>query len=197
MDNLTDSELIKLYLEGNQKAFESIVNRYAQPIFRFTYKLTDNKDRAHDITQETIIKLWRNIKKIDTSKNLRSLLFTIAKNTTLDYLRKNRNINFSEIDNIHDEDNDNFEQNIADNEPLQHEIFEKNENIKLVQEALETLSVENKMIILLKNGEEMTFDEIATILEKPMNSIKSQYRRSLIKLKFYIKNRIHTDMHQN
>jgi RNA polymerase sigma-70 factor (ECF subfamily) len=197
MDMLTDTQLIGQYLEGNQKAFETIINRYAQPIFRFTYKLTNNKDTAHDITQETIIKLWKNIKKFDTSKNIKAWLFTIAKNTTLDYLRKNKNLNFSDLNNTYDSNDDDFAQNIEDSEPLQFEIFEKNENIEMVQKALETLSVENKMIVLLKNGEEMTFDEIATVVEKPMNSVKSQYRRSLISLKKYIENSDKSKMHQN
>ena len=176
MDNLTDIQLIKIFNGGNAKAFEGIVNKYAQSVNNFVSYLINNTEEAKDITQDTFVKVWRNLEKFDTNRNFKTWVFTIAKRSAIDYLRKRKNVNFSSLDN---EDTDlDFSQNIPDEELLAHEIFEINENIDLVNKALETISVESKMIVLLYNGEEMTFDEIAEILEKPMNTVKSQYRRA-------------------
>ena len=67
-----------------------------------------------------------------------------------------------------------------------NELFEKQEDSENIRIALEKISIENRTIILLHNGEEMTFEEISEILGKPMNTVKSQYRRSLILLKAHI-----------
>ncbi len=188
MENFSDRQLIKLYLEGNQKAFSGIINRYGQVIYRFVFNLIYNSDDAHDIAQETFIKIWKNIQKFDFDKNFKTWLFTIARRTTIDYLRKRKNVSFSSLDDQESEIF--FEETIVDDELLAHEIFEADENIKLVQKALETISVNSRTIVLLHNGEEMTFEEIAKIVDKPMNTIKSQYRRSIFAIKAYIENQI-------
>ncbi len=170
----------------NPKAFEELVHLYAQTLYRFAFKLLENKEDAHDVVQESFIKAWKNLKKYDQKKSFKTWIFTITHRTALDFLRKRKNIHFSQLDT----DEDTFEQSIIDTEPLAHELFEKNENIDLINRALDTLSIQNKTILLLHDGEGMTFDEIAEIQDKSINTIKSQYRRSLLALKEYI-------MHQN
>ena len=186
MENLTDIQLIDLYLEGNTKAFDGLVNRYSQATYRLIVQIVGNKDETHDIVQETFIKVWKNIKKFDQKRNLKTWIFTIAKRTAIDYLRKRKNVAFSSIDDGETETP--FGDNIPDDGLLANEIFEKNEDIELIKKALDSISLENKMIILLHHGEEMTFDEISIVLEKPMNTIKSQYRRTLIGLRKFLIN---------
>lgn len=188
MKQITDAQLIGLYQQGNSKAFESIVNRYAQIVYRFAYKLVNNKEDAHDITQESLIKVWKNIDKFDKSKDFKIWVFTITKRTALDYLRKRKSISFSKIDDS-DQDEYEFEQNIPDEQLLPNELFEQNESVELIKEALETISLEERMIILLHNGEEMTFKEISEILDMPDNTVKSKYRRALLNLRKYIANK--------
>ena len=186
MDFISDKELIEDYFDGNHRAFEDIVNRYSQLVYRFSFRLLNNQEEARDITQETFIKVWKNLKKFDTDKNLKVWIFIIAKRTVIDYARKRKMISFSDMnDQNTDSDSavEDFGQSIADNELLPDEIFEKEENALLVRQTLEKLSLENRTIVLLRNGEEMTFEEIAEVLDKPMNTVKSQYRRTLIELK--------------
>ncbi len=182
MENITDAQLITLYREGNPRAFEGIVNRYAQVIYRFVFKMVKNRDIAHDIVQDTFIKVWKNIKEFDNSKNFKTWIFIIANNTTLDLLRKRKDTTFSTLDS----EEENFDQNIPDTEPLQYELFEKQENVELIEKALDTISPESRTIVLLHDGEDMTFEEIANVVNRPMNTVKSQYRRSLLSLKKYI-----------
>ncbi len=181
MENPSDSELIFQYLNGTTDAFGVLVNRYTQLVYRFVLKvLNNNNDEAHDVTQETLIKAWKNIKKFDRDKNFKPWIFTIAQRTALDFLRKRKNISFTALD---DEKEFSFEQNIPDTEILADEAFERDENVTLIQNAFEKISIESKMIVLLRNGEDMTFEEIAEVLDKPMNTIKSKYRRALSVLK--------------
>lgn len=186
MENFTDSQLIALYREGNHKAFDGLINRHSQAIYRFALRLLASQEDAHDITQETFIKAWKNLKKFDTSRNFKTWIFSIARNLVIDKLRKKKSISFSELDKNISEDENSFDANIPDDQLLPHEIFEQNENIALVKNALESISFDQKTVVLLHHGEEMTFEEISEILNKPMNTVKSQYRRGLISLKKFI-----------
>lgn len=179
MESLTDQQLITLYREGNVNAFEGIINKYSQILYRFVFRITNNRDMSHDIVQESFIKAWKNIKKYDLNKSFKTWIFTITQRVTIDNLRKIKSINFSDLNS----DEIVFEDNIPDEELLPDQIFEKAENIKLIQDSLQNLSVENRTILLLHHGEDMTFDEISQITGKSINTIKSQYRRSLIKLR--------------
>lgn len=179
MDNLTDQQLVSLYLNGNTNAFKGIINRYSQMLYRFVFRLVCNKDIAHDIVQESFIKAWKSIKKYNFNYNFKTWIYTITKRTAIDHLRRIRTTNFSELDT----DEQNFDESIPDDQLLPDEIFENAENIKLIQNALLELSIDSRTVLLLHHGEEMTFEEISEITGKPMNTVKSQYRRSLIKLR--------------
>ena len=87
----SDNEIIIQYLNGDKDAFTEIVNRYLKLIYNFTYRLVGNEKVAEDISQEVFLKAWKNIKKFDLEKNFKTWIFSIAKNTAIDYLRK-RNI---------------------------------------------------------------------------------------------------------
>lgn len=179
MDNLTDQQLVSLYLNGNTNAFEGIINRYSQMLYRFVFRLVCNKDIAHDIVQESFIKAWKSIKKYNFNYNFKTWIYTITQRTAIDHLRRIKTTNFSELDT----EEQNFDESIPDDQLLPDEIFENTENIKLIQNALLELSIDSRTLLLLHHGEEMTFEEISEITGKPMNTVKSRYRRSLIKLR--------------
>lgn len=179
-----DNELIRHYLEGDNNSFEKLIFRYTKIIYRFVYRTTNNKDDSFDITQEIFLKVWKNIKKYDDKQNFKTWLFTIARNTSIDWLRKKRNYLFSDL--TKEDDNDDFGQTIADTEPLQDAIFEQNELADLLKKVLIKLSMDERTILILHNEDYLTFEEISEIFKKPTNTIKSIYRRSLIKLKRYL-----------
>lgn len=181
MENLTDLQLITLYKEGNHKAFDGLINRYSQNLYRFVLKLLNNKEEARDAVQESFINAWKNIKKYDHRKEFKTWLFSIARNKSIDLLRKKKSVTFSSL-NGEDAETP-FEANIPDSELHPEELFERNETIELVQKALESIPFDYKTIVLLHDGEEMTFEEISEVVDKPMNTVKSQYRRALIALK--------------
>lgn len=139
--------------------FDDIVKTYLTPVYSFVFRLIQDKDMAEDITQDVFIKAW---KKIDTEKNVRAFLFTIARNTTFDYLRKRKHEPLEEME-------------VPDTEPLPPEIFEQKE----VEELFKTIHHEHLELIMLHDIEDMTFEEIAKIVNRPMNTVKSQYRRAL------------------
>ncbi|MCX6789783.1 MAG: sigma-70 family RNA polymerase sigma factor, partial [Candidatus Gribaldobacteria bacterium] len=90
MQKLSDNEIVKRHLKGDEEALEFLVRRYLKPIYSFVCRNVGDADVAEDITQETFVKMWKNLKKFDQQKNFKSWLFTIAKNSSIDFLRKKK-----------------------------------------------------------------------------------------------------------
>ncbi|MFA5751156.1 MAG: RNA polymerase sigma factor [Candidatus Paceibacterota bacterium] len=160
----------------DDKSFEEIVEEYTPLLFNFIAKIA-GRDNASDLIQETFIKIWKNLKRFNPKKaSLKTWIFTIARNTAIDFLKKKKSLVFSELE---DEEIENLEEE----SPLPDEVFETKENRELLKNLLEDLPANYKILILLYYEEEMTFEEIAKIMNRPLNTIKSWKRRAIFELK--------------
>lgn len=177
-----DEKLVKDYLAGDESALIEIIGRYTKPIYNFIYRSIGNSDESSDLTQEVFLKVWKSLKKFDQRKKFKTWIYAIARNASIDWLRKKRNLTFSDIQkNLGDEDS--IENIFEDPEPLADEIFDKVESDHSVREALSELSIDQQNIIILRTVNDLTFEEIGDIVNKPMNTVKSQYHRALKVLK--------------
>jgi RNA polymerase sigma-70 factor (ECF subfamily) len=137
--------------------------------------------------------MWRNLKKFnpkksyfakirnEQGKSFRTWIFSIAKNTSIDALRKKRSIPFSEFEN---EDGKNiFIETLTDHGLLPDELYQRADMMNELNLAVAKLPSEYRLIEQLHCIEQLTFKEISQILNKPLNTLKSQHRRALIRLK--------------
>ncbi|MFA5742680.1 MAG: RNA polymerase sigma factor [Candidatus Paceibacterota bacterium] len=181
MPESSDLDLIEQYLKGNEKALEFLIKKYLKPVYGFVFRYTGNAADADDIAQETFVKAWRSIKKFDQEKSFKTWIFTIAKNTAIDFFKKRKTIPFS---NFEDENGYNF---IADNLASQSlspaQEAEKKETAGFVSSAISQLSSNYQKIISLRHDKDLTFQEIADFLDEPINTVKSRYRRAVIAAK--------------
>lgn len=170
---------IKEYLNGNKDIFRILVEKYTPSIYNFSVRFVGN-DYANDIVQDVFIKVWKNIKKFDHNKaNFKTWIFAITRNTITDYLRKKKMISFSSLDN----GEESFEDNILDEAILPDEVLIKLEDKELLNNLLDKLPNNYKEILIFYYQEDMTFNEIGQLLDKPLNTVKSYHRRALILLK--------------
>ncbi len=177
----TDHQLVARYLKGDETSLDLLVKKYFKQIYAFVFKYANDQAAAEDITQETFVKVWRNIKKIDKNKNFKSWLYTIAKNTALDFLKKKKSIPFS---NFEQENGKNYiVETLVDNLSLPDKISESLECQETFLKAIEKLSEKYKIIFSLYYYQYLNFREIAEILKEPINTIKSRHRRGLVLLK--------------
>lgn len=183
----TDTEIILLYKEGNKGVFKELIDRYTPILYNFVARTT-NKNDVSDIIQEVFIKVWKNLEKFDESKaNFKTWIFTIAKNTVIDFSRKKKSFLFSDMfssTNENDIETENsFEENILSEEILPDEALQKLEDIESLNKTLEKLREDYKEVLILYYQEEMTFEEISKILNKSINTVKSQHRRAIMELR--------------
>jgi RNA polymerase sigma-70 factor (ECF subfamily) len=180
----TDEQLIADVLSddsGSDAAFSELVRRYIKSIYNFVYRLCGNASDVEDISQEVFVKVWKNLKKYRVGESVRAWIFTIARNTTIDWLRKRKNFVFSDFENAEGENP--LTATLADASPLADEIFAEREDRAVLESALAQLSFAHREVLLLHYMEGLTFDEIGKILQHPLHTVKSRHQRALLKLR--------------
>ncbi len=184
MPSHTDEKLVSDYLAGDEESLEIIIKHYLKPIYGFVFRYAGNQADAEDIAQNVFVKMWRQLKKFDTKKNFKVWLFTIAKNTALDFLKKKKAVPFSAFE---DKEGNNFLANtLADPAPLPQEIFERQELGQLLNSAIKKLPLAYQEVLSLHYQNQLTFQEIAEILSEPLNTVKSRHHRGVIMLRDFL-----------
>ncbi len=173
MSFVSDEELIMQYLSGDEKSLELLIARYLKPIYSFVYRYVDNSDAAEDITQEAFVKMWKNLKKFKGDKKFSTWLFAIAKNASIDWLRKKKTLPFSDFEN----------ETLADSGSLPDELFERIGLSEILDKALKQLSPAYRSVLFLYYNDHLNFREIAEKFGESINTVKSRHRRALVLLK--------------
>jgi RNA polymerase sigma-70 factor (ECF subfamily) len=180
----TDTQLVQEYLQGDLGAYTHLMNRYMEMIYSFVYRFVYDEMRAQDITQEVFIKVWRYMHKYDVAYSFKTWIFTIARRTALDELKKRKIFTFSELQ---EEDTNSFEETLIDTTQLPDVYLDEKFAREHLQKAINQLPIQYKTVVLLRCDGELTFEEIGEVMKLPMNTVKSQYRRAIEKLRVYLK----------
>jgi RNA polymerase sigma-70 factor (ECF subfamily) len=178
----SDAQLILESLAGRESSFAIIIDRHLAGVYNFANRYVRNAADAEDIAQETFIRAWKHLKKFDTSKNLKTWLFTIAKNASLDLLKKKKPLAFSNITETESELESFLAPYIASGEIPEVLVDQKflKEDIDL---ALAKLPPAYRAVLALRYNEHLKFREIAEVLREPIDTVKSKHRRGLALLK--------------
>jgi RNA polymerase sigma-70 factor (ECF subfamily) len=161
-----NKEILVAASQGNLKAFDALISFYQKAIFNHVYRLVNNTDDAGDLVQDTFVKLFKTRERIDSEANFRSYLYKIATNTAFDWLKKKKS---QKEDLIIDDENVNFETIEAD------QSYYKLEELDRVglEIALDKIKPKYKNLLLLYYKQGFSYDEIAEIMNQPLNTIKT------------------------
>ncbi len=193
MADYSDEQLVSRYLKGEQKALEILIAKYLKPVYSFVFRYVGSAVEAEDIVQDVFSRVWKNIKKFNPKrsrffnrqerqeKSFKSWLFSIAKNASLDFLKRKKTIPFSDFGDS--EEGNGIEDSLVDSAPLASDIFEREDLADILESALERLSPIYREVIILHHESGLTFQEIADVSNESLNTVKSRYRRGLINLR--------------
>ena len=178
--NLTDEQLVELAVTENPDAFGEIVKRWERKIFALCFGMLARKDEARDAAQETFINAYRNLKNFRGEAKVSSWLHRIAVNQCLTTKRrqKTRSENF-----LDDEENGDERVFIAPSRQMPSKTIEQNERLRFVRQAIQALPADLRQVIVMKEFEEMTFQEISDVLELPLSTVKSRVYTALKQLR--------------
>ncbi|HEY0908230.1 MAG TPA: sigma-70 family RNA polymerase sigma factor [Candidatus Paceibacterota bacterium] len=173
----TDSDLVIAHKKGDEQAFAELASRYMRRVYGFAYRLVGDDSLAEDATSETFIKAWRHIDSFDESKSFAAWVFAIARNATFDILRKRKDVAFSRFADRDAEDD--MGDSVVDEADLPDINFDRGISRDILEKSLAQLSPVRRSIVLLHDTDDLTFEEIAKVMDMPMNTAKSHYRRAL------------------
>ncbi len=180
VENLSDRQLIEHYFKGDEKSLEILIKRYLKPVYSFTYRYVGNTQETEDITQEVFVRAWRNLKKFDRERSFKTWIFSIAKNASIDFLKKKKTVPFTELEN---EERESVLDRIIDPSPLPNELLERKDLMGMLAKAIGKLLPKYRKTLLLRHNDDLTFREISETTGESLNTVKSRYRRAVIMLK--------------
>lgn len=179
--NLTDEQLVELAVaEKNAEAFGEIVRRWERKIYALCFGMLAREDEAKDAAQETFISAYRNLENFRGNAKVSSWLHRIAVNQCLTVKRRQKSRSESFLD---DEENAAEKVFVAPLRLMPSRTTEQNERLHLVRQAVHALPIDLRQIVVMKEFEEMTFQEISDVLELPLSTVKSRLYTALKQLR--------------
>ena len=176
----TDEQIVELAVTENPDAFGEIVRRWERKIFALCFGMLGREDDARDAAQEAFIAAYRNLKNFRGDAKVSSWLHRIAVNQCLTTKRRQKS---RAEDFLDDEDGAAERTFIASPLKSPAKVTEQAERLTLVRQAVGALPTDLRQVIVMKEFEEMTFQEISETLELPLSTVKSRLYTALKQLK--------------
>jgi RNA polymerase sigma-70 factor (ECF subfamily) len=178
--NLSDEQLVELAVSQDREAFGEIVRRWERKIFALCFGMLGREDEARDAAQETFISAYRNLSGFRGDAKVSSWLHRIAVNQCLTYKRRAKTRSEEFLDTEDGSEERVFIAPLQNSPARRAEQFER---LKLVRTAVSSLPTDLRQIVVMKEFEEMTFQEISDTLEIPLSTVKSRLYTALRQLR--------------
>jgi len=167
-------EVLKQLQQNNKAAFAQLVDKYQRAVYNLCYRMLGNPEEAEDISQETFLRVYRNIAKYDEKRSFSTWLLSISAHLCIDQLRKRRMAIIS-IDSAP-------ENEPADGSPSPEAMFYRKENQQQIQGLLKTLNPQDRAAVVMYYWYDFSYEEIALSLSMSSSAVKSRLHRARISL---------------
>jgi RNA polymerase sigma factor (sigma-70 family) len=179
-NSLSDKELIRLYVNGEEKAFEFLLEKYQSKIYTSIYMFVKDRDLANDIFQETFIKIIDTFrqKKYNEEGKFVQWAQRIAYNLCVDYFRKNKRRNI-----IAPRDDFDIFDLLPEDGINEEERMERSQTYSKLKKLVRSLPSEQREVIMLRHFAELSFKEIAELTDVSINTALGRMRYALINIR--------------
>lgn len=170
-----EGELVIRAQGGDRTAFSELVRIHAQGVLNVIYRMCGDAQLAEDAAQEAFIRAWLNLSSYRPQTALRNWLYRIAVNAAMDMLRKEKRILPNALEDLQ----------LRDPQAGPEAIFSQEERIALVQRAILSLPDASRAVLVLREYEGLSYQEISSTLDIPVGTVMSRlnYARTLLKAK--------------
>ncbi|HPT85483.1 MAG TPA: sigma-70 family RNA polymerase sigma factor [Bacillota bacterium] len=186
---LDEAELVRRAASGEQPAFAELVERYRGMVYNLAYHSLRNADDAFDAAQDVFVKAYRSLSKFRGDSKFSTWIYRIAQNTVRDYIRaRSRRMLPVSLSDYSGEDEDPRQLDIPDSDPSADpsESLERKMRERAVHEAILSLSETHRQIIILREIEGKSYEEIAELLGLELGTVKSRLNRARLAIKEYL-----------
>lgn len=157
-----EKELVIKAKQGDKNSFEKLILKYAKGLYGFVFNMVKQEQVAQDVVQETFFKAFTNLHSFNINMIFSTWIYTIAKNSTLNYIKANKKYVFEAVD----------ERGSDFNNP--EAVFINNETSKSLVKAIDMLSKKHSTLIYLKYINKLSYEEISSTLNIPKSIVESR-----------------------
>jgi len=177
----SDQELVRLCLRSDERAARELVDRFERPVFSLIYRMVRDRELAEDLTQETFVRTFNNLRRYDRSYKFSSWLFKIGYNLTVDHLRRKQVKTISmhgSPDAVTAERQEATSLTLESAEESPEDVLHSRELAGRMESAIAELRPEYRTAILLRHVEGRAYEEIADIMNVPLGTVKTYIFRA-------------------
>jgi RNA polymerase sigma-70 factor (ECF subfamily) len=179
MTNRSDLELVQLFQNGDESAFNHLVLRYQEKVYWIARRFMADHDNADDVAQEVFTKVYGSLKEFRGESSVYTWLYRITVNIALNSLRRQKLRDAFRIDELFD---------AADTESVAPDVaLEKQEERTLIEEAIARLPAKQKSVFILRYYEELPYEDIAKILKTTVGGLKANYFHAVKKIQEHVR----------
>ena len=174
-----DGAVVAAFLDGEERAFQELVERYQTRLLNFIYRTIGDREKAEDLVQEVFIRVYRHIHRFDRSKKFSTWAYTIASNLAKNELRnRSRNplVLFQTMRSNWDDDDRPLQ--FEDSSSRPDDMYRKRHLRELVEDTVAKLPEHHRQVFVLRELEGKSYEEIAEITECNLGTVKSRLNRA-------------------
>ena len=172
-----EAQIVRRVLQGDVNAFERLVTEYEKAVYAIAQRMTGNAEDAADMTQETFIKAYNSLQSFRGDSKFSVWLYRIASNVCLDFLRSRSRKPTVSL-SVEDDEGEEGQLDIADESQSPELLMERGLTRDAVRRGLDTLPPDYRQILLLREIQGLSYDEIAAVLEIEVGTVKSRIFRA-------------------
>lgn len=182
---MTEQELVHSAQKGDTSAFGQLVEAHQSKIYSLCYRMTGNAEDAADLTQEVFLSAWRSLGSFQSQAAFSTWLYRLTSNACIDFLRKEKRRSALSL-TTEGEEEEGRELEVADQRFSPERELEKKEARRAVREGLAALSPEHRQVLVLREMEGLSYQEIGQLLDLEEGTVKSRIARARLALRDFL-----------
>ena len=187
-----EAGLVRRCLAGDEKAYRELVEMYQPRVHSLALRMVRRVEDAEDVTQETFVRMFRALDRYDQARSFGAWLFSIAARLAIDQIRR-RKIQPAPLTG-RDKDDEEYTIDVEDPGPRPDEITAQREEEARTRALIESLPPHDRVVVLLRHQQDLSYEEIAESLHLPLGTVKARIHRARALLKERIEKAGHEPM---
>ncbi len=170
--------LVKKSQSGDIEAFEQLVSAYDKRAYNIAYRVMGNEEDAKDMAQEAMLRVYRSIKDFKGQSSFSTWLYRIVTNVCLDELRRRKNDKHVSIDSTIQTEDGELHIELSSDKETPETAYERVEQRELIKKAIRELNDEYRSVIVLRDIQGFSYEEISNMLDCSLGTVKSRINRA-------------------